>query len=141
MPEWLESLHQIPLETVGVDAIEIVSAKILAVALVLLQVIANDYDPVSSRRVNESHVLSSKRKLGRFASVRQPRCVCPGRSATNVPICPAACTRSPFFGMRFFSLGHAERSDQLLLDGSVALAKKHGDSIPYTAVCGSLHYL
>ncbi len=42
MPELLEPLHQVPLETVGVDAIEVVSAKILVVALVLLQVIANE---------------------------------------------------------------------------------------------------
>jgi hypothetical protein len=34
VPELLEPLHQIPLETVGADAIEVVSAKILVVALV-----------------------------------------------------------------------------------------------------------
>jgi hypothetical protein len=38
VPELLEPLHQKPLETVGVDAIEVVSAKILVVALILLQV-------------------------------------------------------------------------------------------------------
>jgi hypothetical protein len=32
MPELLKPLHQVPLETVGVDAIEVVSAKIFAVA-------------------------------------------------------------------------------------------------------------
>jgi hypothetical protein len=40
----LEPLHQISLETIGVDAIEVVSAKIVVVALVLLQGIANDYE-------------------------------------------------------------------------------------------------
>ena len=44
MPELLEPLHQVPLKTVGVDAIEVVSAKILVVALVLLHVIADDND-------------------------------------------------------------------------------------------------
>jgi hypothetical protein len=44
VPELLEPLHQIPLETVGVDAIEVVSAKVVVVALVLLQGIANDYE-------------------------------------------------------------------------------------------------
>jgi len=49
VPELLEPLHQIPLETVAVDAIEVVSAKILVVALVLLQVIANDDEGVGHR--------------------------------------------------------------------------------------------
>jgi len=49
VPELLEPLHQIPLETVGVDAIEVVSAKIVVVALVLLQVIANDYEGMCHR--------------------------------------------------------------------------------------------
>ena len=49
MPELLEPLHQVPLETVGVDAIEVVSAKILVVALVLLQVIANDDEGMRHR--------------------------------------------------------------------------------------------
>ena len=49
MPELLESLHQVPLQTVGVDAIEIISAKIVVVALVLLQVIANDDEAVCQR--------------------------------------------------------------------------------------------
>lgn len=49
MPELLEPLHQVSLETVGVDAIEVVSAKILVVALVLLQVIGNDDDGMRHR--------------------------------------------------------------------------------------------
>jgi hypothetical protein len=49
VPELLEPLHQIALETVGVDAIEIVSAEILVVALILLQVIANDDEGMRHR--------------------------------------------------------------------------------------------
>jgi hypothetical protein len=49
VPQLLEPLHQIPLETVGVDAIEVVSAKILVVALILLQVIANDDEGMRHR--------------------------------------------------------------------------------------------
>ncbi len=49
VPELLEPLYQIPLSTVGVDAIEVVSAKIVVGALVLLQVIANDYEGMCHR--------------------------------------------------------------------------------------------
>jgi hypothetical protein len=49
VPELLEPIHQIPLETVGVNAIEVVSAEILIVALVLLQVIANDNEAMRHR--------------------------------------------------------------------------------------------
>jgi hypothetical protein len=45
----LEPLHQIPLETVGVDAIEVVSAETLVVALILLQVVANDDEGMRHR--------------------------------------------------------------------------------------------
>ena len=38
MPELLESLYQVALQTVGVDAIEIISAKIVVVARGVLQV-------------------------------------------------------------------------------------------------------
>jgi hypothetical protein len=49
VPKLLEPLHQIPLETVGMNAIEVISAKIFVVALVLLQVIANDYEGMCHR--------------------------------------------------------------------------------------------
>ena len=49
MPELLKPLHEVSLETVGVDAIEVVPAKIVIVALVFLQVIANDYEAMRHR--------------------------------------------------------------------------------------------
>jgi hypothetical protein len=50
--ELLEPLHQVPLQTVGVEAVEIISAKIVVVALVLLQVIehppSNGFKPITA---------------------------------------------------------------------------------------------
>jgi hypothetical protein len=49
VPGLSEPLHQTPLETVGVDAIDVVPAEIVVVAPVLLQVIANDYESMCRR--------------------------------------------------------------------------------------------